>query len=145
MIYETLLIGLIVSVLYVEFMDIYPGGIIVPAYLALYLDQPLRVLATILIAFLSLFTYRVLCRFLILFGKRRFVIFVLLGAVWAQLWFLLLPHFFSEPLGLKAIGWLIPGLLANNLEKQRLVPTLASLLIVATITYFLVRILMTFL
>lgn len=145
MVYETLLIGLIVSVLYVELMDIYPGGIIVPAYLALYLDQPLRVLATILIAFLSLFTYRVLCRFLILFGKRRFVIFVLLGAIWAQLWFLLLPHFFSEPLGLKAIGWLIPGLLANNLEKQRLVPTLASLLIVSTITYFLVRILMPFL
>lgn len=140
MIYETLFIGLVVALLYVEIMDIYPGGIIVPAYVALYLDQPLRILATILIAFLSLFTYRVLSRFLILFGKRRFVMFVLLGALWAQLWFAFLPHFFSEPLELRVIGWLIPGLLANNLERQKIIPTLASLLIVSTITYFLVRI-----
>lgn len=144
MIYETLFIGLIVAIIYVEIMDIYPGGIIVPAYVALYLDQPLRVLVTILIAFLSLFTFRVLSRFLILFGKRRFVMFVLLGALWAQLWFVLLPHLFSDPIGLRAIGWLIPGLLANNLERQRLIPTLASLFIVSTITYFMVRIFMWF-
>lgn len=144
MIYETLFIGLIVAIIYVEIMDIYPGGIIVPAYVALYLDQPLSVLVTILIAFLSLFTFRVLSRFLILFGKRRFVMFVLLGALWAQLWFVLLPHLFSDPIGLRAIGWLIPGLLANNLERQRLIPTLASLFIVSTITYFMVQIFMWF-
>jgi len=135
---ETLFIGLIVAVIYVEIMDIYPGGIIVPAYVALYLDEPLRVLATILIAFLSLYTYRILSRFLILFGKRRFVMLVLLGGVWAQLWFLFLPNFFADPLGLRAISWIIPGLLANNLEKQKIVPTLASMFIVAIITYFLV-------
>lgn len=139
MIYETLLIGLVVAFLYVEIMDIYPGGIIVPAYIALYLDQPLRILATILIAFLCLYTYRILSRFLILFGKRRFVMLVLLGAVWAQIWLLISPHFFSDPLGLKAIGWLIPGLLANNLEKQKYIPTLASMLIVSIFTYFLVK------
>lgn len=139
MIYETLIIGLIVAVFYVEIMDIYPGGIIVPAYLALYLDQPLRVIVTIIVAFLGLITYRALSRFLILFGKRRFVMFILLGALWAQLGYILLPHFFSDRLELKAIGWLIPGLLANNLEKQRIIPTLASLFIVATITYFIVR------
>ncbi len=139
MIYETLFIGLIVAVLYVEIMDIYPGGIIVPAYIALYLDQPLRVLITLLIAFLSLLTYRGLSRFLILFGKRRFVMFVLLGALWAQLWYVLLPHFFSDSLELKAIGWLIPGLLANNLERQKPIPTLASLFVVSTITYFLAK------
>lgn len=142
MVFETLLIGLVIAVLYVEILDVYPGGIIVPAYVALYYDQPLRILVTILVAFLSLYSYKFLSRFLILFGKRRFVMLVLLGAVWAQIWFLLLPHFFSDPIGLKAIGWLIPGLLANNLEKQKIVPTLASMLIVSTITYFLVRLLL---
>jgi hypothetical protein len=43
-------------------------------------------------------------------------------------------------MGLRVVGWLIPGLLANNLEKQRLVPTVASLVTVAVMTYFLVRI-----
>jgi poly-gamma-glutamate biosynthesis protein PgsC/CapC len=141
MTFETLLIGLVVAVLYVEIMDVYPGGIIVPAYIALYLDQPLRVLVTILIAFLSLYSYKFLSRFLILFGKRRFVMLVLLGAFWAQIWFLLSPQLFSDPLGLRAIGWLIPGLLANNLEKQKYVPTLASMFIVSIFTYFLVKLL----
>ena len=137
MTFETLFIGLIIAVIYVGIMDIYPGGIIVPAYVALYLDQPQRVLATILIALLSLYTYKILARYLILFGKRRFVMLVLLGGLWAQIWFLLLPHFFADPLGLRAIGWIVPGLLANNLEKQKIVPTLASMFIVAIITYFI--------
>jgi len=137
-IFETLFIGLIIAVIYVEIMDIYPGGIIVPAYVALYLDEPLRVLATILIALLSLYTYRVLSRFLILFGKRRFVMLVLLGGLWVQIWFIISPSFFADPLGLRAIGWIIPGLLANNLEKQKIVPTLASMFIVAIIIYFIV-------
>jgi len=144
MTFETLFIGLIVAVLYVEIMDTYPGGIIVPAYVALYLDQPLRILATIAAALLSLYTYKILSRFLILFGKRRFVMLVLLGGIWAQVWFFLLPHFFSDPAGLRAIGWLIPGLLANNLEKQRFIPTLASMFVVSIITYFLVRVVLWF-
>ena len=139
MTFETLLIGILIAVLYVEIFDIYPGGIIVPGYIALYLDQPWRVLATILIALLSLLTYRILSRFLILFGRRRFVTIVLLGVIWAELWFLLLPHLFSSSLGLRAIGWLIPGLLANNLEKQKFFLTLASMLIVSILTFFLVR------
>ena len=142
MTFETLLIGLVIAVLYVEIMDIYPGGIIVPAYLALYLDQPLRILVTIVVAFLSLYSYKFLSRWLILFGRRRFVMLILLGTVWAQLWFIVLPHLFPEPLALRAIGWLIPGLLANNLEKQKYVPTLASMLVVAVITYLLVRLIL---
>ncbi len=142
MTFETLFIGIVIAVIYIEMMDIYPGGIIVPAYIALYLDQPLKVLATIAVAFFSLYTYKLLSRYLILFGKRRFVMMVLLGALWAQVWFLVLPHFFASPLELRAIGWLIPGLLANNLEKQKLISTLASMFTVSIITYFIARILL---
>lgn len=141
MIYETLLIGILIAVLYTEITDVYPGGIIVPAYFALYLDEPLRVLMTIGVALLSLLTYRWLSRYLILFGKRRFVMLLFLGVVWAQLWIILLPHLFKGPSGMKAIGWIIPGLLANNLEKQKMVITLTSLVIVSTVTYVLVRVL----
>lgn len=140
MIYETLLIGILMAILFIEVTDIFPGGIIVPAYVALYLDEPLRVLATIGVAFLSLLSYRWLSRYLILFGKRRFVMFILLGAIWAQLWFVLLPYVFKGPLGLEAVGWIIPGLLANNLEKQKIFITLASLISVSVVTYFLVRV-----
>ncbi len=140
MTFETLLVGILIAVLWVEIFDIYPGGIIVAGYIAIYLEQPWRVLATIIIALLSLLVYKILSRFLILFGRRRFVTIVLLGVVWAELWFLLLPHLFSSSLGLRAIGWLIPGLLANNLEKQKFFPTLASMLTVSILTFFLVRV-----
>jgi poly-gamma-glutamate biosynthesis protein PgsC/CapC len=141
MTYETLFIGLLVAVLYVEIFGVYPGGIIVPAYLALYLDQPLRVLVTVAIAILCILLYRFLSRYLILFGRRRFVTFIFLGAVLAQIWSFLFPELFPESFGLRAIGWLIPGLLANNLEKQRFLPTLGSLITVSVFTYILVRIL----
>ena len=139
--YETFFIGLILAVFYVELMDIYPGGIIVPAYIALYIDQPLRVLATVLIAILSLLTYKLLSRFFILFGRRRFVMLLLLGALWGQLLFLIIPHVFAGAMELRMIGWVIPGLLANNCEKQKLFPTLASLFTVSVMTYFVVKLL----
>lgn len=141
MMYETFFIGLIIAVFYVELMDIYPGGIIVPAYMALYLDQPLRVLATVLVAILSLLTYRFFSRFFILFGRRRFVMLLLLGALWGQLLFLITPHVFAGAMELRMIGWIIPGLLANNCEKQRFLATLASLFTVSVLTYFIVKLL----
>jgi poly-gamma-glutamate biosynthesis protein PgsC/CapC len=141
MTYETLFIGLLVAILYVEIFGVYPGGIIVPAYIALYMDQPLRVLVTVTIAFLCVLVYRILSRYIILFGRRRFVTFIFIGAVLAQMWSLFFPHLFPESFGLRAIGWLIPGLLANNFEKQRLLPTLASLITVAVFIYVLVRML----
>lgn len=140
MTYETLFIGLLVAVLYVELFGVYPGGIIVPAYIALYLDQPLRVLVTVAIAALCILLYRILSRFLILFGKRRFVTFIFLGAILAQTWSFVFPQLFPEAFGLRAIGWLIPGLLANNLEKQKILHTLGSLVTVSVFTYVLVRI-----
>ena len=144
MTYETFFIGIVVAVLYVEIMEIYPGGIIVPAYMALFLDQPLRVFVTVLIALLSLLTYRVLSRFFILFGRRRFVMILLLGALWGQLWFFIIPHVFEGAAELRMIGWVIPGLLANNLEKQRFFATLASLFTVSVLIYFLVRLISRF-
>jgi poly-gamma-glutamate biosynthesis protein PgsC/CapC len=139
MTYETFFIGLILAVLFVEIMDIYPGGIIVPAYIACYLDQPLRVLATVLIALLSLLTYRFLSRYFILFGRRRFVMLLLLGALWGQLSFFVTPHVFAGARDLRMIGWVIPGLLANNCEKQRIWATLASLFTVSVLTYFVAK------
>ena len=42
---ETLLIGLVLALLWTEITDVSPGGLIVPGYFALYLDEPLRAAA----------------------------------------------------------------------------------------------------
>ena len=141
MIYETLLIGIIVAIIYTEILETYPGGIIVPAYVALHLDDPLRVVITVSIAFLSLLVYRLFSRHFILFGKRRFVTLLLIGVLLSQILTLLSASISIASNKLLVVGWLIPGLLANNLEKQRWLPTLASLVTVVVLTYVLVHLL----
>jgi len=139
MIVETLLIGLVLALLWAEITDISPGGIIVPGYFALYLDRPLRAAATLAVALLTLAIYRFLARRLILFGRRRFVLTVLVGAVLSQAWLLVLPSFFDAPVELRVIGWVVPGILASSLARQKVLPTLASLAAVATLTFAVVR------
>jgi poly-gamma-glutamate biosynthesis protein PgsC/CapC len=139
MIVETLLIGLVLALLWAEITDISPGGIIVPGYFALYLDRPLRAAATLAVALLTLAIYRFLARNLILFGRRRFVLMVLVGAVLSQVWLLVLPRLFAAPVELRVIGWVIPGILASSLARQKVMPTLASLAAVATLTFAVVR------
>jgi len=136
---EALLVGLVLALLWAEATDISPGGIIVPGYLALYADRPLRLLATLAAALLTLAVYRFLARRLILFGRRRFVLMVLTGALLSQAWFLLLPRLFPAPLELRAIGWVIPGILASNLARQKFWPTLASTAAVSALTFAVVH------
>jgi len=139
MIVETLLIGLVLALLWAEITDLSPGGIIVPGYFALYLDRPLRATATLAVALLTLAIYRFLARHLLLFGRRRFVLMVLVGAVFSQVWLLVLPRVFAAPVELRVIGWVIPGILASSLARQKVLPTLASLAAVATLTFAVVR------
>ncbi len=136
---ETLLVGLLLALLWAETTDVSPGGIIVPGYFALYLGQPLRVLATLTAALLTLLVYRFLARHLILFGRRRFVLMVLAGALLSQAWFMALPRSFAAPLELRVIGWVIPGILASNLARQKFWPTLASTVTVSALTFAVVR------
>ena len=138
MIVETLLIGLVLALLWAEVTDISPGGIIVPGYFAVYLDRPLRAAATLAVALLTLAVYRLLVRHLILFGRRRFVLMVLVGAVLSQAWLLVLPKLFDAPVELRVIGWIVPGILASSLVRQKALPTLASLTAVSTLTFAVV-------
>jgi poly-gamma-glutamate biosynthesis protein PgsC/CapC len=135
----TILIGLAVALLYVEITGILPGGIIVPAYFALYVDQPWRIAATLGAAVLALGAFRFLSAHFLLFGRRRFVFLLLLGGLFGQIWLLLWPKIFSAPFDLRVIGWIIPGLLANSLARQKFWPTLASLATATAVTAALAR------
>lgn len=141
MILETLFLGLVLALLWAEITDVSPGGLIVAGYFALYLDRPLRVAATLAVALLALAAYRLLAGRFLLFGRRRFVLLVLLGAVLAQAWSLLLPGIPAAPAELRVIGWVVPGILASSLVRQKPLPTLASLAAVSALTFAVVRLL----
>ncbi len=139
MIVETLLIGLVLALVWAELTDVSPGGIIVAGYFALYLDRPLRVAATLAVALAAWAVVRALSRQLILFGRRRFVLAVLVGAVLSQAWLLAAPRLFAGPVETRVIGWIVPGILASSLSRQKPLPTLASLAAVSTLTYAVAR------
>jgi len=137
--YEIAFIGLLVSLLFTAVTGFYPGGIIVPSYLVLFMNQPARIAGTLIAALLSLLTYKLASRFLILFGRRRFVFLILVGGIWALLWRQLFPSIFPLSLEFRVIGWVIPGLIANHFERQGVAVTTASLVTVTVFIYFLGR------
>jgi len=136
---ETLLVGVVVSLAFIEVAGVWPGGIIVPGYFALGLDRPERTVGTLVAALLTLGIYRLLSRYLLLFGRRRFVVMLLLGAIGAAAWALLWPRLGSGLPDLRVIGWVVPGLVANQLARQKPLPTLAGLATCTVATHFLVR------
>jgi poly-gamma-glutamate biosynthesis protein PgsC/CapC len=126
--FELPFIGLLVSLGIIAATGVYPGGIIVPSYLVLFIHDPQRIVGTLLASLLTLAVYQIASRRLILFGRRRFVFLILVGALWALLWRTLLPSVFPLSLEFTVIGWVIPGLIANHFERQGVLVTLGSLL-----------------
>lgn len=127
---EALGAGLVVSLLLSEVVGLSAGGLITPAYLALVVTQPWRVLGTLAAAFLAYGGYRALREHLILYGRRRFVAMVLLGIAAKWLIQIAAPHLaatLAAPIG--TIGFVLPGLVANDFERQGILATLAMLAI----------------
>lgn len=136
---ETLLVGVVAALVYIEVAGVWPGGIIVPGFFALSLDRPERAAWTLAAAFLALGIYRILERRMLLFGRRRFVVMLLSGAAITAAGALLWPRLGPGLSDLSAIGWVVPGLVANQLARQKPLPTLAGLATCAIATHFLVR------
>jgi poly-gamma-glutamate biosynthesis protein PgsC/CapC len=139
--FETAVIGLIASLAFIWLTGVYPGGIIVPSYLALFLHEPERLIGTLLAALVTVGVYRLASRWLILFGRRRFAFLVLAGGVLALLWLQFLPRLFPASVEYRVIGWVIPGLIANQLDRQGVTVTTASLVTVTVAVGWLARLL----
>jgi poly-gamma-glutamate biosynthesis protein PgsC/CapC len=133
-----LIIGVAVSLVLIELTGLTPGGIIVPGYVALLLDRPPALLGFLIVALASYGVVLLLGRFAMLYGTRRFAIAVLAGltlstgAQWAAP--LLMPNY-VEWVGL---GFIVPGLLAHQFDRQGVVPTLLMLAIAAPLVRLIV-------
>jgi len=120
-------LGVLLSLGFAWATGVWPGGIIVPSYLVLFLREPERIAGTLLAALLSMGAYRLASRWLILFGRRRFAFLVLAGALCAGLGGGLLPAVFPASLEFRVIGWVIPGLVAHHMDRQGVLVTMAAL------------------
>jgi len=125
-------LGLALSLILSELVGLSSAGLVVPGYLALYLDQPARLAATFLVALGTWAAVKFgFARLVVLYGRRRFGITVLTGfllnAALDHLLFMLPP----ETAGLRAIGYIVPGLIANTALQQGVAATVGLTLLVA--------------
>lgn len=137
-------IGLAVSLIFSEMFGLAAGGMVVPGYIALYLNRPVNVILTILAALLTFFVVKSLSTFIIVYGKRRTVLMIVIGYLVRGL-FTLIPLWQSERLyelsltfgdvtaNFDVIGYVIPGLIAIWMDRQGVWETLAALITSAVV------------
>ncbi len=136
-------IGIAVSMVFYEKQNLVPGGVIVPGYVALTLDRPYLLLSTFVVSIVTLFVVKRLSNYLILFGRRKFSLVMLVSFVigWAiQAVVAVVLTIFQVPsvgpTGIfQVIGFIIPGLVANSMERQGITKTMYALVAVSVITY----------
>lgn len=129
MYHEIVLAGVAISLIFAELTGLSPAGLIVPGYIALSLQTPQRVAYTLVVALLAWGTARLLSRWMILYGRRRFAVLILLSFVINAVIVgtAVLPY---DP---GIIGVLVPGIIAQEVEKQGAVKSLLSLAVVVGI------------
>jgi len=131
--------GLFLTLLFFDRLKIAPGGMIVPGYIVLFINHPDQIFFTFFLAFLVyLFVGRILMNRMILFGRRRFTITVLTGALFSIIAesFIYSISSFQPFIGFRLIGIIIPGLIANELLREdNKVFVLASIGLVTTLTF----------
>lgn len=133
----TLGLGIAVSLVLFQITGLAAGGVIAPGYIALVLDRP-GILVTIGLA--SLLTWGallVLSRWLFLYGTRRFGVAILLALVLTTGFQALRSGL--GPIGLEwgGLGFIVPGLIAHQMDRQGPLRTLLMLAIAAPLTRML--------
>ncbi len=138
-----LVLGVVVSILFYERVQLTTGGAIVPAYLTMFLPAPLHILTTLVLAYVTYaLVNKVIAKRWILYGRRKFEVEVLIGLALVSLSTLMalaLRVYDPALLGLSGIGMLIPGVLAHDMFRQKprktLVAVAATTAIVAACIY----------
>jgi poly-gamma-glutamate biosynthesis protein PgsC/CapC len=142
MIEQAIGLGLVISLIFSETLGLAAGGMVVPGYVALEVHEPFRLLGTIVVSLLTLGTLKLISRYALIFGRRRIVVAVLVGFIYGELSReLLVFHFRESTLELQTIGYIIPGLIANWMDRQGTAQTLCVMISTAVLVRLLLMLL----
>ena len=128
-------IGMVLSLFLTEPLGVTAGGIIVPGYIAMNLESPDRLIITFGISILTFLIIKLLSKFIMVYGKRRLVLALLIGFLLGYL--SRSENIITVGLGttdFRVIGNIIPGLIANWMDRQGVFRTISTVLITAGIT-----------
>lgn len=134
MIIRALGIGIILNYIFMELVGLSAGGLITPGYLAYFWDQPVRIGVTFLVALVCYGIILFLANFIIIYSKRRFMLAVISSFLLS--WFIstYLLSFLAFQTDIRVIGYIIPGLIANEMIKQGIIKTILITIFITSIT-----------
>ena len=128
-VYLAIGLGMLVGLLFSESLGVMGGGVIVPGYFALHLQDLNSVFITFFISILTFILISILSRYLLIYGRRRVILSLLLA--------FLIGVFFREYIYLEYIGFIIPGLIASWMDKQGVLRTISVIIIESSIVHFI--------
>ncbi len=142
MVIETIGLGMLASFVLTETIGVAAGGIVVPGYFALALNEPVRVAATIAVSLATLLIIKVVGRFMLVFGRRMLLLGVLVGYLLGYVT-RIVPHLTvgAAHFDLGVIGYVIPGLVAYWMNRQGILETIATMLLAAVLTRLTITVL----
>jgi poly-gamma-glutamate biosynthesis protein PgsC/CapC len=139
MIVTSFALGIAFGFLFFELTGLAAGGIIVPGYIALFVNEPSRILATLAVALVAYLIVEQLARYLVVFGRRRFLLMILVAFTLRLLLEesrMILPE---SGFDMQAIGYIIPGLIANEFYRQGILRTAAALTVVSVLVWLVLQ------
>jgi len=131
-----LTLGIVISLIYDEWIGVSPSGLITPGYLALFLDQPIRLLFTVIIAMSTVVILKGLEERITIYGKRQFAVAVTVALGLRILFSNVVTFAVDGAIIVTAVGNIIPGLMANEMYKQGTLKTLVHTAFVTLGLYF---------
>lgn len=117
--YIILAIGIVFSLLMEEFVGVSVGGMIVPGVLASNLGNFDILIYIFLLSFITYFLVdRILGKYMILYGKRKFAFMVLIAILLKLVGDQIYPLLPFAAVGFRGIGVVCPALLASTYVRQ---------------------------
>ena len=128
--------GLLFSLVCYLATNLSPGGMISPGWLALTLIEDFRrVLLILAVIGLTFGCALALRRTVILYGKRLFATVVMLGVFLQMALFLFFLRQYPLLFSHQTLGFIVPGLVAYQLLRQPIAPTLVATTVVTALAY----------
>jgi poly-gamma-glutamate biosynthesis protein PgsC/CapC len=135
MIIEAIAIGLVYGFFLFEWTGLVAGGLVAPGYFALYFHRPQLIAVCLVTALCTMMLVRGLACVSILYGRRRFILSVLTAfALQWSISMLIMGTEIAEG-RIDVVGFIIPGLVAHEMDRQGIGQTLLALLLLSSLVY----------
>jgi len=134
-------LGIALGFMLFEITGLTAGGILVPGYLALYVNEPVRIIFTVCIALITHGCILLTANFTVIYGRRRYLLTMLIGFILNYSADTLIFTMIQDANALQIIGYIIPGLIAADFYRQGIIKTILAMGIVCIFVYIILQLL----